>query len=758
MTIVSANKYSSPIIPLTAIERKPEGEIQRLWDDNWYDIYRRYSPYTDNSGLLTFGPKQPYVWIYIDEAKRFPQSIRRYESRLFPLGSSLLDAQRVAKFMVSGRGVLFLVKNFLLQTGNAFNETRIYNPVSPIIAAGLTPISFGTVRPKRHLEITGISGIVQSLVGNQLSGFFGLTKVNPPPGTTAAQNGVETVLPTNYPGNTNYSKGLLRAGTAKLAKSRLDQKWPSGTGNIAKTGFFKNVADYLFRNFLPQRQDAGITYRSDEKTYGTMLSSTDRLTHYIKGAPIKMSQLWLAGTLKTRDGLKPLEQSRMYNDENREPLLRIAKSSVIGPNIYSRKSGYTVLSPDGSSRYGKSVGVHSDGYAEDPASFENSDVMVQYGFYVQDDRQYPTKKIDKNSVELMDENLKKVVNQIKESGIYEVLTNTNSYNLSSGEAFSKGYNRIKNVKTPDDRGKRTPRGMFEDYNGRSIRMVSNDLTQNPSKFSYKLPGQGRPDAINTLNVLGKDKKIDDPIVADWTEWNPYQDDIIAFFFYDVVNQRYIPFRATIKSLTEANNASWEELVFIGRADRLYSYSGFSRTLSFSFNVMIGSIVELIPTWQRLNYLSSLVKPSRYTVASQEALMATQDSQFAQYNNFLVPPMVMLTIGDLIKDQPIVVTSVSLNIPDDAVWETLNSNNSSKWGYLANIIQSQKVGKNYGQLPREAVVSITSNVLEKERPRVGATHYGHAPRSDDYTENVFKRVDPNNEEPTEMHKALTVYNK
>jgi hypothetical protein len=233
-------------------------------------------------------------------------------------------------------------------------------------------------------------------------------------------------------------------------------------------------------------------------------------------------------------------------------------------------------------------------------------------------------------------------------------------------------------------------------------------------------------------------------------YDPNTDDLIAFYFYDVVNQRYIPFRATIKGLTETNTATWDELSFIGRADRLYSYGGFNRNLSFGFNVVISSIVELVPTWQRINYLSSLIKPSRYTVSKY--------SEFAQYNNFIVPPMVMVTIGDLFKDQPIILNSVSVMVPDNGTWETLNEDNSNKWSYLANIIQSDKVENKYGQLPKEVEINVTCYLLEKERARVGASHYGHAPRTDDYLEDQFRTTDPTNQEPTEMHKALTVYNK
>ena len=64
-------------------------------------------------------------------------------------------------------------------------------------------------------------------------------------------------------------------------------------------------------------------------------------------------------------------------------------------------------------------------------------------------------------------------------------------------------------------------------------------------------------------------------------------------------------------------------------------------------------------------------------------------------------MFMLTIGDLYKFQPIIITSITINIPEDASWETLNEDNSENgWSYLNGFITSPSLGKKYGQLPRE----------------------------------------------------------
>jgi hypothetical protein len=289
-----------------------------------------------------------------------------------------------------------------------------------------------------------------------------------------------------------------------------------------------------------------------------------------------------------------------------------------------------------------------------------------------------------------------------------------------------------------------PLGFLKDYRDQDVRMVDNTLTTNPVDNSYKLPTAGHFDGINTLNVLGKDKKIDKSRLAGWNTYDPYKDDLIAFYFYDIVNEKYIPFRASVQGLNESLNASWEEISLIGRSDKLYNYSGFNRNLSMAFSVNISSIVELLPTWQRINYLSTLVKPANYTS------IAGADSSFGAMSRFAVAPMVMLTLGDMYKYQPILIQSINVIIPDDATWETMNKE-AGEWSYLAKYIKAPNVL--YGQLPRQVEISLGMVLLEKERAVVGGANFGHAPRSEDYTQ--WRKADPDPSEPNEMHKALVV---
>ena len=212
--------------------------------------------------------------------------------------------------------------------------------------------------------------------------------------------------------------------------------------------------------------------------------------------------------------------------------------------------------------------------------------------------------------------------------------------------------------------------------------------------------------------------------------------MIALYFYDVVNKKYIPFRAAVKGIVENGNASWEELSFIGRADKVYSYGGFNRKLSMKLTIVISSIVELAPTWQRINYMTSLLKAANYTTAHFNNSM----------NRFMIPPMIMLTLGDMYKDQPILIDSISTTIPEDAAWETQHQLSTEEWKYLANYIKSPNML--YGQLPREVEMDFSMTLLEKERAIAGGANFGHAPRDDNWNMS-------NSPDITQFHKSLVV---
>jgi hypothetical protein len=194
------------------------------------------------------------------------------------------------------------------------------------------------------------------------------------------------------------------------------------------------------------------------------------------------------------------------------------------------------------------------------------------------------------------------------------------------------------------------------------------------------------DSINLLDIQKNDDRFKDR-------------DLIKFWFYDIANENYIPFRATLKSINERYTTEWDNFQYIGNADKVYNYKGFTRSLSFAFTTVAFSSKELEPMWKRINYLMGLSKPSKY------------------FNDkFIVPPLIKLTVGEMYSDQPIVITNIGLTVPDNATWETLTSN--QKYNYLHNSIS---FGVNIAQMPMEADISIDCNLIEKKSPQVKNTN-------------------------------------
>jgi hypothetical protein len=717
------------------------GKLQILWEGNSSKLYHRLSPYStydQNSGLIKGFTVQPYWYVYPDENKKGLNGLKKYDSRVFPIGSAPIDVIRTAKFLGSGNGIIFLGKQFLLQTGNPYNETRIYNPTSPLVAAGMG-LALGAVRPQRNFDTSaGLGGIARTLIGNAIpDALFGAPKINPPSGT------VSSALSDTM--STIGGKGLLRAGTATRGLSHLQAAWPQSTKGSGLNSTFKSVASGLiksmFSNFLPQNQ-SGFIARSDEGAYGLMIGAGDTKFKYYgsDGQEIGFGQQWIAGGKNMRKNRQyPNRPYRMFVDTNGTSVL------IINDNLQPRNLpgigsvGYTVEESSKSTkpgyRYGDNLGKSEE--------FEGSDIMLNYSSYVVERNKYPTKKTDNNSVRDTRNNLRKVLDKLKNAsgGLYTVEVPNNARAISSGLSTKNGYDRLyaTNKRFSDPRN--YPEGVMQDY--RDTRNVDNTLTTNAAQKSLKLSSAGQFDGLNTLTVLGKDQKVPNNLIPGWTKWNPYVDDQIAFYFYDVVNEKYIPFRAAVKGINESATATWEEMQVIGRGDKVYSYAGFNRNLSFGLKIVISSIAELAPTWQRINYLMSLIKPANYTTATVNSVT----------NRFMVPPMVMLTLGDMYKDQPILIQSLGLTVPEEASWETMNEYNSQEWAYLANYLKT-KGGVNYGQLPREVEINVGVVLLEKERAIVGGAHFGHAPRSEDWSTWNTDTL-PTGGTPNKFHKSLVV---
>lgn len=772
---------------LTSISPSQPGNLQNVWSKTNGQLYHKLSPYDDssNSSLINFGSKSPFNYTYPDKTNAFLNG--KYDSFSFPFAASINDTIRVSKFIVSGNGVLFIAKQLLLNSGNAFNETRIFSPTEVLVSAARPGLLGLTSRVTRHIDISGggLMGILGSLVG------IGSENSNQPSGTVVGEGPFFNRVPGDNDGehiSTPY-RGLSRAGTANKGLARLNTKW-----NIPNksAGFFGSI----FSNFIPAKQD-GVLYKSGEDSYGKMITNDSPRLWSIAGdgTIVKTTQQWVAGEFGIRKNKEyPYEAGRMFVNSLGRPYSILNSDLAKLPDITGvGKVGYDIDKNSKSRKsykYGDNIGVKPN------EEYQSSDIMVQYQNYVDPKTEYKSKKIDKKSIEECDNILKHVLVNIANSYdglLYDVKWPAESriINISPDlTPTNNGYNRLfKTVNGPtrDASGiqiispNQYPLGVLASYRANVNFSPVDDSTANSTGQSKRIPTSNLYDAINTLTVITKNISDTNTFVnmQGWnnTKWEPYKHDQVAFYFYDIVNQNYIPFRASITGISEGGGAEWEALSFIGRADKVYSYSGFTRTLSFKFTVHISSIAELAPTWQRINYLSTLIKPSNYTSdnagyytggtsgiaggASPVDIMATPpasttalpDKKHRTTNRFMIPPMVMLNVGDMYRDQPVVITQVGTSIPEDASWETLNEDNSDVWSYLSDYIKAP--GMKYGQLPRSVDITMTMNLLEKEQPIAGGANFGHAPRNNIFKSNDWNTNTPDNSKITDFNKSLVV---
>jgi hypothetical protein len=148
-------------------------------------------------------------------------------------------------------------------------------------------------------------------------------------------------------------------------------------------------------------------------------------------------------------------------------------------------------------------------------------------------------------------------------------------------------------------------------------------------------------------------------------------------------------------------------------------------------------------WEKINYLTGLTRPSKYTeraVVTNEETLANQEivasenftddilSQIdtgdttGDESEFIYPPMITFRIGDLYVDQPAVLNSVNVSIPDDASWEMIRGD---EYSYIYGTAETRIINKDVKtrQLPNIAEISINLRMLEKEKSLTSNYRFG-----------------------------------
>lgn len=185
-----------------------------------------------------------------------------------------------------------------------------------------------------------------------------------------------------------------------------------------------------------------------------------------------------------------------------------------------------------------------------------------------------------------------------------------------------------------------------------------ELEQLPQKSPYDKDfdidvrlDRGKTKGKTTAGVAAGQDIINFLSVQTSEEENGETSDLIPFRFAikTVRGDFYLYFRAYLESLDDNFTGEWNSTRYIGRAEQVYNYTGFSRDIGFTFKVAATSRSELLPLYQKLNYLAGSTAPV--------------------YNNsFMTSNYVILTIGDYLTAVPGIITKVSFTWNTTYPWE------------------------------------------------------------------------------------------
>ena len=223
---------------------------------------------------------------------------------------------------------------------------------------------------------------------------------------------------------------------------------------------------------------------------------------------------------------------------------------------------------------------------------------------------------------------------------YDFLTDANAYFKpgGAGDFASVGPETFPEEKKREDL--KTAQKIGNPYTRETINEV--ETFESSSKF-MTIKGNNQSSNVDKINML--------PYGLDYNQTEDAElKDFIKFRFRDIVNNKFIIFRAILEGITDTVTPEYSEDNYIGRPDKVYVYQGADRDIAFTFSIYPKTKQELPVLVKKLNHLVGLCYPT----FSETERMQT--------------PFMELTMGDMYNGAPGVLRGLTITVEEQTTWE------------------------------------------------------------------------------------------
>lgn len=125
------------------------------------------------------------------------------------------------------------------------------------------------------------------------------------------------------------------------------------------------------------------------------------------------------------------------------------------------------------------------------------------------------------------------------------------------------------------------------------------------------------------------------------------------------HRTYLNFQANLDSYDDSYTGEWDSVQYIGRAEKFWGYTGFSRDINISFKVLVARKEDCAEMYHRLNRLVGATAPS-----------------YDSNGLFMRGTLASLTVGDLLRNKTGIIKSVKITWQQDYPWEVRESKRSN----------------------------------------------------------------------------------